>query len=181
MGLHLGLDISTSNVGWCILDSESQELIEAGAVELSKKKCIFQKCKEVRSRLSSLNISHDISSVSIEENLQAFRPGFSSAKTIVTLARFNGMVTLMCHDEYSITPEFLNVNNARKTVGLKIDRKSESSTKDQVLQFVKTKLPSFDWPMRTLKSGVRKGLVIPADSCYDIADAYIIALASVIE
>ena len=181
MGLHLGLDISTSNVGWCILDPTSQDLIDAGAIELSKKKCIFQKCKEVRARLSSLNISYEVSSISIEENLQAFRPGFSSAKTIVTLARFNGMVTLLCHDEYSLKPEFLNVNNARKTVGLKINRKSESSTKDQVLQFVKEKVPSFNWPMRTLKSGVRKGLVIPADSCYDIADAYVIALASVIE
>ena len=181
MKLHLGLDISTSNVGWCILNKDSHELIDAGAIELSKKKCIFDKCKEVRHKLSSLNILYPISSISIEENLQAFRPGFSSAKTIVTLARFNGMVTLMCHDEYSVKPEFLNVNHARKAVGLKINRKSDLSTKDQVLEFVKKKLETFQWPTRTLKSGVRKGLVIPADSCYDIADAYVIALASVIE
>ena len=73
----------------------------------------------------------------------------------------------------------MNVNNARKTVFLKIDRKSDLSTKEQVLSFVQGKLPDFTWPMRTLKSGARKGLVIPADSCYDIADAYVIALASV--
>jgi hypothetical protein len=91
------------------------------------------------------------------------------------------MVTLMCHDEFSIIPTFLNVNHARKLAGLKINRKSDSSTKDQVLEFVTGKIPEFEWPTKTLKSGVRKGLVIPASSCYDIADAYIIALASVSE
>tara|TARA_B100001094_G_scaffold333123_2_gene408759 strand:+ start:132 stop:677 length:546 start_codon:yes stop_codon:yes gene_type:complete len=179
MSLKLGLDISTSNVGWCIIEPTTNEMVSAGAVELKKKKSIFEKCKEVKKTLAQVNIDYDIGSISIEENLQAFRPGFSSAKTIVTLARFNGMVTLMCFDEFSLEPEFLNVNNARKTVGLKIDRKSEVSTKDQILVFVKQKEPNFTWPTRTLKSGVRKGLVIPADCCYDIADAYIIALASV--
>ena len=176
MSLHLGLDVSTSNVGWCIVDAHA-ELIAAGAIELSKKKNIFEKCKEVRSQLSGLHINHEITSVSIEENLQAFRPGFSSAKTIVTLARFNGMVTLMCNDEFAIEPQFLNVNNARKLAGLKIDRKSGVNTKDQVFRFAKEKNPDFQWPMRTLKSGARKGSVIPADSCYDIADAYIVAVA----
>ena len=159
MSLNLGLDISTSNVGWCIVDSATNKMIAAGAVELKKKKTIFEKCKEVRKMLSQVNIDHDVSSISIEENLQAFRPGFSSAKTIVTLARFNGMVTLMCHDEFVLEPEFLNVNNARKTVGLKIDRKSEVSTKDQILRFVKEKEPDFSWPTRTLKSGVRTSIV----------------------
>ena len=179
MSLSLGLDVSTSNVGWCVMNAASQ-LVAAGAIELNKKKSIFEKCKEVRQQLANLHINHDITAVFIEENLQAFRPGFSSAKTIVTLARFNGMVTLMCHDEFSIQPEFLNVNNARKLAGLKIDRKSGLNTKEQVFNFAKEKNPGFDWPMRTLKSGARKGLVIPADSCYDIADAYVIALASVV-
>ena len=181
MPLHLGLDISTSNVGWCVVDTEQKSFIAADAVQLAKKKSIFEKCSAVRSALSSINITHEISSVFIEENLQAFRPGFSSAKTIVTLARFNGMVTLMCHDEFALQPKFFNVNNARKLVGLKIDRKSDLSTKEQVLEFAKSKVNNFQWPTRTLKSGARKGLVIPADSCYDIADAYVIALASTVQ
>lgn len=177
--MNLGLDISTSNVGWCVLKDCDQTLVDAGAIELSKKLSIFEKCLKVKEELSKLNKAYSISSVAIEENLQAFRPGFSSAKTIVTLARFNGMVTLMCYEEFRLEPAFLNVNNARKVAGLKIDRKSELSTKDQVLNFAKTKLPNYNWPNRTLKSGIRKGLVIPASCCYDIADAYVIALASV--
>lgn len=176
MSLTLGLDVSTSNVGWCVVDSNNL-LIAAGAVELSKKKDIFEKTTTVREEFSRISDLYPLTSVVIEENLQAFRPGFSSAKTIVTLARFNGIVTLLAFEETGIKPEFVNVNSARKSAGLKVVKKSEVSTKDQVLNFVKERVPEFEWPTRTLKSGVRKGLVIPADCCYDIADAYIVAVA----
>ena len=172
----LGLDISTSNVGWCVLSLDGS-LIEANAVSFDKKQNIFQRAQQVREQLTEIKASHKVSKIFIEENLQAFRPGFSSAKTIVTLARFNGIVTFLSNEVFSIEPLFLNVNSARKSVGLKIERKSTTATKDQVLQFAKQRLSSFHWPTRTLKSGVRKGLVIPADCCYDIADAYVIALA----
>ena len=181
MTIQLGLDISTSNVGWCLLDIKTQNLVSAGVIELSKKKDIFEKSNEVRSVLRQISSEHAISCIAIEENLQAFRPGFSSAKTIVTLARFNGIVTLIAFEEIGPRPTFVNVNAARKLAGLKIIKKSSVSTKEQVLDFVKKKLPDYTWPVRTLKSGPRKGLVIPADSCYDIADAYIVAIASVVE
>ena len=174
----LGLDISTSNVGWCILSSDGA-LISADAITFAKNANIFEKGEHVRRSLKDVKKEFRIKSIFIEENLQAFRPGFSSAKTIVTLARFNGIVTFLSHEVFNLEPSFLNVNNARKTVGLKIDRKSSTNTKDQVLEFAKDKLPQFEWPMRTLKHGPRKGLVIPADCCYDIADAYVIALAGV--
>jgi Holliday junction resolvasome RuvABC endonuclease subunit len=179
--IQLGLDISTSNVGWCLLDTTTHDLISAGAIELSKKNNIFEKSHEVRNVLRDLNSRYSISNIAIEENLQAFRPGFSSAKTIVTLARFNGIVTLIAAEEIGSHPTFVNVNSARRLAGLKIIKKSETSTKDQVLEFVKKRLTGYEWPSRTLKSGPRKGHVIPADSCYDIADAYIVAIASVVE
>lgn len=174
--MRLGLDVSTSNVGWCLLD-EAGRIATAGAVELSKKKDIFDKALAVRGVLRNIKENHKVTDVAIEENLQAFRPGFSSAKTIVTLARFNGIVTLIAFEELHVRPEFVNVNSARKLAGLKIIKKSDITTKDQVLNFVKEKEPTFEWPTRTLKSGARKGLVIPADCCYDIADAYIVAVA----
>ena len=179
MSLQLGLDISTSNVGWCLLDKKTGNFVDAGALVLSSKKDIFEKSNIVRKTLKDLNKRYQISKVGIEENLQAFRPGFSSAKTIVTLARFNGIVTLLAFEETGVRPEFINVNSARKLVGLKVDRKSTTKTKDQVLQFVREKIKDYEWPMRTLKSGPRKGLVLFADSCYDIADAYIIASSCV--
>ena len=61
----------------------------------------------------------------IEENLQAFRPGLSSAKTLLTLARFNGIVGYLAQQEFFCEPIYINVNVARKSVGLKIIRKSK--------------------------------------------------------
>jgi len=179
VSLILGLDISTSIVGWCILDKSTQEFVSAGAIDLKKTKCVFHKATSVFNELKSLDYMHQIDDVAIEENLQAFRPGFSSAKTLVSLARFNGMVSLQAHDVFGIVPDFINVNHARKVAGLKIDRKSSRSTKEQVFDFVKSKLPEYDWPTRMMKSGPRKGLVLFTDSCYDISDAYVIALSCV--
>jgi hypothetical protein len=80
---------------------------------------------------------------------------------------------------FGIVPDFINVNHARKVAGLKIDRKSSLSTKEQVFNFVKLRIPDYDWPIRTMKSGPRKGLVLFTDSCYDISDAYVIAASCV--
>ena len=179
MSSILGLDISTSIVGWCVLDKSTQKLVSAGAIDLKKIKCVFQKATTVFSELRRIDANHPIDDVAIEENLQAFRPGFSSAKTLVTLARFNGMVSLYAHDIFRIVPDFINVNHARKVAGLKIDRKSSLSTKEQVFKFVQSKLPEYNWPTRIMKSGPRKGLVLFTDSCYDISDAYVIALSCV--
>lgn len=180
MSLVLGIDISTSIVGWCVLDQKTNGFVAGGAVDLKKEKCIYKKASYVSDVLRQIKKDHPITTIAIEENLQAFRPGFSSAKTIVTLARFNGMISLCSHNIFKLLPEFVNVNSARKLVGLKIDRKSSLSTKDQVFNFVKSKVPDYDWPTRTMKSGPRKGLVLFADNCYDISDAYVVASSCVI-
>ena len=89
------------------------------------------------------------------------------------------MVTLLSHQTFDIDPEFLNVNSARKIVELKINKKDKSkTTKEKVFEWVDNELNgTYDWPMKTLKSGPRKGTIIPESGCYDIADAYVIALA----
>ncbi len=176
----LGLDISTSCVGWCVLDAETGSVEAASAIVLKDIKCVFEKALRVKESLQTITLEYNVDNIAIEENLQAFRPGFSSAKTIVTLARFNGIVSWLSYKCTKVKPDFINVNHARKAVGLKIDRKSDLSTKEQVLEWVKTNgMQDFLWPMKTLKSGPRKGRVIFDDSCYDISDAFVIAKAHV--
>ena len=157
-------------------------MLDAGHIDLKKIGNTFLKSEAVRNDLSETSKKHKITSVVIEENLQAFRPGFSSAKTICTLARFNGMVSLEAWNITNIYPEYVNVNHARKTVGLKIRKKDPVSTKDQVLEWVKSQpeWSGFEWPTKTLKSGKRKGLVIPHECCYDIADAFVIGKSCVV-
>ena len=74
----LGLDISTSCTGWCLLD-EKGVLLDMGYIDLKNKKGMFEKALVVKRKLSSLHILNDIQRVVIEENLQSFRSGFSSA------------------------------------------------------------------------------------------------------
>ena len=180
MDVILGLDISTSCIGCCILNAEDGSVVTASAIVLKDIKCVFEKAHRTREALQSIAKEHNVTTVAIEENLQAFRPGFSSAKTIVTLARFNGIASWLSYECTKVKPGFINVNHARKTVGLKINRKSDLSTKEQVFEWVKTNgMEGFQWPMKTLKSGPRKGRVIFDDSCYDISDAFVIARAYV--
>ena len=173
----LGLDISTSCTGWCLIDEGSHTLVEMGYINLSKVRDFFQKAELVRASLITLNDTHKISKIVIEENLQAFRPGFSSAKTLMTLARFNGIISYICDRDLEKSPEFINVNIARKSVGLKIDRHLQLTTKEQIFEWVNNRV-DYTWPTKILKSGPRKGKEVFEPGCYDMADAYVIASAA---
>ena len=180
----LGLDISTSCTGWCLLDTDGL-FVDAGYIPLAKYKDMFSKAQHVENEIKSIASKKKIISVAIEQNLQSFRSGFSSAQTLSSLARFNGVVSFICFKEMKIKPNFINVNSARKLVGMKIQREKICgvSTKEQVLQWAiqdldKSKYP---WPKKTLKSGPRKGITIQDPACYDIADAYVIAKSAYIE
>ena len=175
----LGLDISTSITGWCVI-GEKGGLCDQGYINLSKKKTLFEKAAIIKKELSSIHLKYEIKKVFVEENLQSFRSGFSSARTISTLAKFNGIVSYLSFEEFCLEPIFLNVNSARKTLGIKIEREKVCgvSTKQQVLNWVKKELSeSYTWPTKILKSGPRKGKTIMQPGCFDIADAYVIARA----
>jgi len=169
--MKLGLDISTSTVGFCVLRGDDIE--DIGAIELSKLKSIFEKAQEFRKRIKEIKKTHKIKGIFIEENLQAFRPGLSSAKTIVTLARFNGMCSLIVSDIFEMDPVFVNVNSARKLVGFK-KQKNGKNTKDQVFDFVKNIEKNVYWPTKVMTRGPRKGTEVFENFCYDMADAYVI-------
>jgi Holliday junction resolvasome RuvABC endonuclease subunit len=182
MDLILGLDVSTSCTGWCIV-TPAGKLVDIGSINLQKIKGTYKKADAVQKCLKKLAKQHKIKWISIEENLQAFRPGLSSAKTLSVLARFNGIVSLLSYQILGLEPRHLNVNAARKTLGIRIIRKSHGGkpTKHQVHDWVSDRIerehPGYQWPMKTLKSGPRKGEVIFDNSVFDMADAYVIASA----
>ena len=182
---YLGLDVSTSCTGWSIFTSTGY-FIDMGKIELTKQKGMYQKADAVRDTLNDLHRSYSFNKIYIEENLQAFRPGLSSAKTLSTLSRFNGVVSLICYDIFKIEPCHLNVNAARKTLGIKLIRKNKGGapTKEQVFTWVCNDLLAHatpvKWPRKTLKSGPRKGIEILDPGAYDMADAYVIAKAGLV-
>ena len=175
-GNLLGLDVSTNIIGYTVL-KEDGEQIESGFCDLDKKKSTVQKAEQFHHVLKQINSRYHIGSVWIEEPFMMFAKGGSSAQTMAKLSSFNGMIQYACLSVFNFDPNMINANHARKTLGIKIQREKLCgiSTKEQILSWVKKEIPRFDWPTKTLKSGPRKGLIVPAPSCYDIADSYVVA------
>jgi hypothetical protein len=175
----IGLDISTSCTGVSVLD------LSGNVIKLSYHKpsgdTLVEKANDLKAFLSTFvdeacneyNLS--VNDIYIEQNLQKFRRGFSSAQVINTLARFNGMISYIAFETFKIQPVYVNVNEGRKALGIKIPR--GSNTKEWIFQWCQEKYPKIIWPTKKLKSGPRKGLVIFDSCCYDMSDALITASA----
>lgn len=171
----IGLDISTSCTGIAALDESGNVL--AMVEHKPKGETLVEKAADFKRSLLEFvsNNSLNPTNVYIEQNLQRFRRGFSSAQVINKLARYNGMCSLVVYESLSIQPVYINVNEGRKSLGIKIPRGSD--TKEEIFTWCKTKYPNVVWPKKKMKSGPRKGLVIDDPCCYDIADAIVTACA----
>ena len=176
--IDIGLDISTSCTGVCILNVDSS-LVDLQFIKLSHLDGLWKKSDAIRDAFLQVSRNVDLERVRyifVEENLQMFRPGLSSAKTLTTLSRFNGIVSYIAREIFSADPVSVNVNHARKAVGLKLDRKDKiRNTKQQVFDWVEQQIATnnYEWPTKVLKSGPRKGTIILEPGCYDMADAYV--------
>jgi len=181
MEITLGLDISTSCTGWSLLDAEGS-LIQMGYTPLNKEKCFYSKAQTLRSTLLWAK-DQGATKVVIEDCLQRFQRGKSSAKVLMTLGKFNGIISYMCWEIWGEAPVHINPVEARKMVGIKVisKKKGGAPAKEQVFVWVTARLkrlsPEHTWDMKTLKSGPRKGLQIFEPGSYDASDAYVVALA----
>ena len=165
----LGLDISTSIVGATIV-SDTGEVIATYAWDMRNKNHfpdIYSKYNHVQGELLDLLSIHKIKHVFVEQSLQMFRSGFSSAKTLSTLSSFNGVVTYLCYRELGIKAEHISAASARKSCGITIKRGTKA--KEQVVKFLLDNEPKFI--VEYTKSGNLK------PKYYDIADSIIIAKA----
>ena len=169
--------MSTSTIGWCVIDKKGS-FVDAGYIPLTKIKSLVEKGRFSSDEFGSIIIKHDIQEIYIEECMQRFSRGMSSAATITKLAMFNGIIQYVANESIGVQPQLLNVNQARKAIGLKVQsqKKCGIPTKEQVMNFVKPMI-NFNWPTKTLQSGPRKGMTIDIPECYDMADAYVIAKA----
>ena len=84
----------------------------------------------------------------------------------------------MAEDIFNAEVDLINVIHARSRLGLKINRKIEKNSKEQVLDWAMSheNLKKIHWPKKTLKSGPRAGQIINDPSCFDIADAAVMSL-----
>ena len=171
--LALGLDISTSCTGYALIDVETAALMTLGWIDTSKDAGAYAKAEHVRTRLLELPRP---SFIVVEEHVLGFRAGSSTAGTIVTLAKFNAVVSYVCARDLGIDPVSLQVMTARRLVGLKVPR--GSNAKEHVIAWAQMKEPGEWWKTRTLKSGPRRGQVVLDGGCDDAADALLLVHAA---
>lgn len=165
----LGLDISTSITGATVVDENGHiHFCEAWDTRNKNKfPTLYHKADFVKNKLKELDKRFDIGYVYIEQSLQSFRSGFSSAKTLSTLSRFNGIVSWSCWNIFSTEPQMLAAASARKLVGVPIKR--GDNAKQKVLQFLLDNEP--DFVVLYTKHGN------PKPEEYDRADSIVIARA----
>ena len=131
----LGLDISTSITGATIMHEE--KIIESTFWDTRNKKhfpSIYHKSNFLKNKIENLKNRNDITNIYVEQSLHSFRSGFSSAQTLSTLSRFNGIVSWICWELFSIQPEMIAATSARKHAGLSIKR--GENAKQKVLEFI---------------------------------------------
>jgi len=179
MTIILGLDVSTSCTGVCIVDDTKKPtdrdfVVVIDRIEFKKCKTFWDKCDEVSRYLH--NISRGVGRIVLEEPLMGFRPGMSSAQTISQLLRFNGIVSNTARKIFLVDPEYISANHARKAAGVKLQRTAAAgmSQKEQVFKHMsENDLSWVQWPAK--KNGQA------ADWSRDATDAYVIAKAAALE
>ena len=162
----LGLDISTSKIGYCVLDKNKKiitnELMKLKPLQLEDRAEIFYEL------LKSIKKQYNIKYIFIEQPFSMFGGGRTTAMTMSKLQRFNGMCSFAVRRIFKMNPVLIPANQARKTVGLKIKRGED--TKKKIIEWVETQYPK-DFVYELTRHGN------PKPGTDDKADAVVIALA----
>jgi len=179
----LGVDISTSITGFAIV--AEGEIVFYDSVDLRKYKNVFQKAERIKEAIFEIfdNYQFDreddhwmtvesdanqrINHIYIEQSLHMFMGGKSSAKTLSALTRFNGIVSWLIYEMFSMEPKYIGASSARKQAGIKVPRGQKA--KQVVLQYLLDNEPAFK--VEYTKHGN------PKPESYDRADAIVIAKA----
>lgn len=188
MAVILGLDVSTSCTGVCVVDStvspdaSGSHILVLEAVEFKGCTTLWDKADAISEYLADMDkgllgagstpLHPD--RVVLEEPLMGFRPGMSSAQTISTLMRFNGIVSYIARNTFHCEPEYIGSAHARKLCGIKLVRTALGGPqKEQVFKHMaEHDLSHVEWPLK--KSG--KQVEWSRDAC----DAYVIARAAAV-
>jgi hypothetical protein len=139
----LGLDVSTSITGVTVLDEDGTCVHNDYWDTRNKNKfpSMYEKALFVHNNLRSVAMEYQIGNIFIEQSLHSFKSGFSSAQTLSTLSRFNGIVSWHCYSIFKKKPEMLAATSARKQVGIKVSR--GENAKQKSFDFVLANEPTF--------------------------------------
>lgn len=174
----VGLDISTSIIGVCILNNDGTPE-SFSYVDLRKVDDFIDKVEALAYSISTRwdpnsdehKFGFRCDHLFIEDKLSGFSSGKSTQQTMMKLASFNGASSYAAFENYYCRPVHLHPSTIKalmKRDGLIIPKGGDK--KKLSLDFVKAKFP-IKFPYIETRNGN------PQAYCYDMTDAYLTARA----
>lgn len=112
----LGFDVSSSTIGWCVLQfdeiSGKIKLVHSNYVKPIKDGNIIERIVDTRDKIKTIIEQFKPDYIGIEDIIQ-FMKGKSTAKTIIMLTTFNRMIGLAAYDYLQRSPELFSVMTIR--------------------------------------------------------------------
>jgi Holliday junction resolvasome RuvABC endonuclease subunit len=165
----LGLDISSSKIGIALLDDE--EIIISDVLKFKSNQSLEERAALFERRMREINKHYVIFDVYVEQPAIMFRGGKTTAFTMATLQRFNGMCCYVLSQIFEMEAVLVNPNSARSVLGIKVPRKVPSKEKKKaIIENIKDRFgEQFQYNM------TRQGNPQPGTD--DRADALVVALS----
>ena len=163
----LGLDISTSRVGFAVIEMDGT-LVSYNNIKYKPDAVLEERADYLMAGVAKIKKKFGVKHVFIEQPYIAFSGGKTTAVTMAKLQRFNGMCCYGVHCIFNDPPTLIAANKARALVGLKIKR--GENTKAKVIEWAKETYPeSFTYDLTRYGN--------PKPGTLDMCDSIVIALA----
>lgn len=111
----LGFDVSSSTIGYCLLEIDDKDQIQfiyANYLKPIKKGNIIERIVDTRNKVQDIIKQSKPDYIGIEDIIQ-FMKGHSTAQTIIMLTTFNRMIGLCSFDYLQRSPELFSVMSIR--------------------------------------------------------------------
>ena len=127
----LGLDISSSKIGIALLDDE--QILISDVLKFKSSQSLEERAALFERRMRAIDTHHVVFDVYVEQPAIMFRGGKTTAFTMATLQRFNGMCCYVLSQIFEMEALLINPNSARSVLGIKVPRKVPSKEKKKAI------------------------------------------------
>ena len=163
----LGIDVSTSKIGYCVIDHK-QNLVEVRFKKLKEDTLEEKASQFFCDEMQQIRRKYNIKEIRIEEPFTMFSGGRTTAGTMSKLQRFNGMICILAYRCFKMVPILVPSRSARSKCGIKIKRGED--TKKKIIEWVEQKYPN-----EFIVEYTRHGNPKPGTD--DMADSIVVALS----
>ena len=164
----LGLDVSSSKIGIAVL-GEDRKILTSEVIKLKSDDSLENRALMLENKLEKLKKFYFIENIYVEEPFIAFGGGKTTAQTMATLQRFNGMCCYIVYRVFDTSPNMVQVRSARSKLGIKIPKgTAQKDSKKYIIEYVEKNHPEFKYNLTAHGN--------PQPGTDDRADAIVIAL-----